>query len=122
MRAVDGYNDVCVSFAACYANVIECRVIGSDSPKRAFEEWKSEADDICELLDDYAYFYVKKGEESSGDVYCFSRDEQTDTFPDDEMTDEDMARMSSGEEVQGYTRITAADAYSRLIFRSASVA
>lgn len=116
MRAVDGYNDVCVSFAACYANVIECLVIGSDSPKCAFEEWKSETDDICELLDDYAYFYVKKGEESSGDVYCFSCDGQTDTFPDDKMNDEDRDRMTSGEAVDGYVRIPAEAAYTRLVF------
>lgn len=116
MRAIDGHNEACVAFSACYSNVIEYRVIGSRSPKRAFEEWKAKADDIHELLDDFAFFYVKTGEESFGDVYCFSRDEQTDTFPNDVVREEDKERMSSGENVDGYSRISAEAAYSRLEF------
>lgn len=109
-------HEACVSFAACYSNVIEYRVIGSGSPKCAFEEWKEEADDVCELLDDFAYFYAKKGDESFGAVYCFSRDGQTDTFPDEAMSDEDKERMSGGEAVDGYVRIPAEAAYTRLVF------
>lgn len=119
MTIFDGRGETCVSFGECYANVIEYRAVGCDSPERAFDEWRTNCDDIFELLDDFAFFYVKKGKEMSGDVYCFSRDEQTDTFPDDKMTDEDVARMSAGEEVDGYTRIVAADAYSRITFVSA---
>lgn len=122
MTIFDGRGETCVSFGGCYANVIEYRAIGDVSPESAFDEWRANCDEIFELLDDFAFFYVRKGEEISGDVYCFRRDGLTDTFPDDEMSDEDKERMSSGEEVEGYTRITAADAYSRLIFRSASVA
>lgn len=118
----DGYGETSITFISCYSNVVEYIAVGADSAECAFDEWRANCDDIFELMDDFAFFYVKKGEEKTGAVWCFGRNGVTVTFPDEEMSEEDMKKMSTGEEVDGYTRIPAADAYSRITFVDAAVA
>lgn len=115
------YDGGCVWFTACYADVVEydCRYRKIKTAEAKFKYWREHCVNINEALDDFAFFYVKKGEEEHGQVYCFSRDEQTDTFPKEDMREGDMERMATGEEVDGYTRLPACRVSSRLIFRFA---
>lgn len=109
----------CVWFTECYADVIEYNSFEQRpcAAETMFAYWRENCVDLVEAMDDFAFFYVKKGEEKTGAVWCFGRNGVTVTFPDEEMSETDMEKMSTGEEVDGYTRIPAAEAVSRVTFR-----